>query len=43
MNKKKRDILNCIMNETFINQRVLSEQCGHSLGSVNKSMKELIR
>ena len=42
MNKKKYDILNFLIKEPYVNQRILSEQCGHSLGTVNKCIKELI-
>ena len=42
MNKQKLDVLNTLMKEPYLNQRILSEQCGHSLGIVNKSIKSLI-
>ena len=42
MNNQKWDILNTLLSEPFINQRILSEACGHSLGVVNRSIKELI-
>ena len=42
MNNSKQDILNNLMNEPFINQRILAAQTGHSLGIVNRSLKELI-
>ena len=42
MNNSKQDILNNLMNEPFINQRILATQTGHSLGIVNRSIKELI-
>ena len=42
MNNSKQDILNDLMNEPFINQRILAAQTGHSLGIVNRSIKELI-
>ena len=42
MNNSKQDILNNLMNEPFINQRILAAQTGHSLGIVNRSIKELI-
>lgn len=41
MNKNEADILNAILQEPFVNQRILSENSGHSLGMVNKSLKEL--
>lgn len=42
MNKQERDILNRLLLEPYINQRILSESCGHSLGVVNRSIKNLI-
>ena len=36
------DILNTIINEPFINQRILSKASGYSLGQVNKSLKMLV-
>lgn len=42
MNKQEMDILSSLLVEPFINQRVLSEITGHSLGVVNKSIKNLI-
>lgn len=43
MNKQESDILNTLLIEPFINQRILSETSGHSLGVVNKSIKALIK
>ena len=43
MNKQESDILNAILLEPFINQRILAEVSGHSLGVVNRSIKELIK
>lgn len=43
MNKQESDILNTLLLEPFINQRVLAEVSGHSLGVVNCSLKELIK
>ena len=43
MNKQESDILNTLLIEPFVNQRVLSEVSGHSLGVVNRSLKNLIR
>ena len=34
MNKQELDILNSLYMEPFINQRILSEMSGHSLGVV---------
>lgn len=42
MNKQKLDVMNTLMNEPYTNQRMLSEQCGHSLGIINKSIKALM-
>lgn len=43
MNKQESDILNALLLEPFINQRILAEVSGHSLGAVNRSLKELIK
>lgn len=43
MNKHESDILNALLLEPFINQRILAEVSGHSLGVVNHSIKELIK
>ncbi|MCM1342916.1 MAG: NTP transferase domain-containing protein [Lachnospiraceae bacterium] len=43
MNKQERDILSKLLQEPFINQRMLSESCGHSLGVVNRSLRDLIK
>ena len=43
MNKQESDILNTLLQEPFINQRILAEVSGHSLGVVNRSIKELIK
>ena len=42
MNKQESDILRTLFMEPFINQRILSETSGHSLGVVNRSIKALI-
>lgn len=42
MNKQESDILNTLRLEPFINQRILAEVSGHSLGVVNRSVKELM-
>lgn len=42
MNKQESDILRTIFTEPFINQRILSETSGHSLGVVNRSIRSLI-
>lgn len=41
MNKQEFDVLRTLLIEPFINQRVLSEVSGHSLGVVNRSLKSL--
>lgn len=43
MNKKEMDILSALLVEPFINQRILSEMTGYSLGVVNKSIKSLMK
>ena len=43
MNKKELDILNKLQREPFINQRILSETTGYSLGTVNQAVRNLIR
>lgn len=43
MNKQESDILNSLYIEPFINQRILAETSGHSLGVVNHSLKELLK
>lgn len=42
MNKQESDVLRTLFIEPFINQRILSEASGHSLGVVNRSLKTLI-
>ena len=39
---QESDILRTIIYEPFINQRILSEASGHSLGVVNRSLKRLM-
>ena len=43
MNKQENDILNTLLLESFVNQRVLAEISGQSLGVVNRSLKELMK
>ena len=43
MNKREADILLSLYSEPFINQRILSQVTGHSLGIVNKSIKNLVK
>lgn len=42
LTKQEADILYELYKEPFINQRILSETSGHSLGVVNRSLKRLI-
>ena len=42
VNKQESDILNTLLSKPFENQRVLAKNSGHSLGIVNRSIKELI-
>ena len=42
MNKQDMDILNVLHSEKYKNQRDLAENSGHSLGVVNRSLKDLI-
>ena len=41
MNSQESDILKSLLYEPFVNQRILAEKSGHSLGVVNKSLKYL--
>lgn len=43
MNKQESEVLNALFLEPYINQRILSGFCGHSLGVVNRSLKNLIK
>lgn len=43
MNRQEKDILLSLHSEPFINQRILSETSGYSLGTVNHSLKNLIK
>ena len=36
------DILSVLCDEPFVNQRILAETSGHSLGVVNRSLRSLI-
>lgn len=42
MNKQEYDVLNVLITGPYINQRILAEDSGHSLGTVNKAIKTLI-
>lgn len=41
MNMQESDVLKTLHSESFINQRILAESSGHSLGVVNRSVKYL--
>ena len=41
MNMQERDLLNELCREPFVNQRILAEKSGYSLGKVNQSLKNL--
>lgn len=42
MNKQESDLLLCLKNAPFVNQRALAKASGYSLGLVNSSLKVLI-
>ena len=42
MNNQEKDVLKYIFKEKSINQRMIAEATGHSLGTVYKCIKELI-
>lgn len=42
MNKQEADLLLCLKNTAFINQRTLSKDSGYSLGLVNTALNNLI-
>lgn len=41
MNAPECDVLNTLLNNPYVNQRTLAENCGHALGAVNKALKTL--
>ncbi|MBQ9049180.1 MAG: NTP transferase domain-containing protein [Lachnospiraceae bacterium] len=41
MNVYESEIMNILYKEPFVNQRILAETTGHSIGSVNKSLRQL--
>lgn len=43
MNIQEKDIMNSLKKEPYTNQRILSETTGHSLGVVNRSIKNLTK
>ena len=42
MNRQEMDVLRTLMSESFTNQRIMSETTGHSLGVINRSIKNLL-
>lgn len=43
MNIQEKDILQILFTESYINQRILAELSGHSLGIVNRSIASLVK
>lgn len=41
MNIQEYDLMNCIIEQSYVNQRILSGMTGYSLGKVNSSLKKL--
>ncbi len=41
MNIQELDILNSLAEEPFVNQRLLAQRCGRSLGAVNRALRTL--
>lgn len=41
MNRQECDVLCALMEAPYFSQRSLSERCGHSLGIINRSLKQL--
>lgn len=42
MNLQESDVLRTLLYEPFINQRILAESSGHSVGVVNRSLRQLM-
>ena len=42
MNSQELDIMKILFTRPFVNQRILAEESGHSLGVVNRSLKNLM-
>lgn len=42
MNRQECDVLRALFAKSFINQRILAETAGHSLGIINRSIKSLM-
>ena len=40
MTEQEKDILISLKKDSFINQRMLAENTGHSLGIINRSLKK---
>lgn len=43
MNRQERDILKIFLERQYINQRILTDLSGYSLGVVNRSIKNLVK
>ena len=43
MNLQESDILRVLLDEPYINQRILAEASGHSIGVVNRSLRQLMK
>ena len=43
MNKTEMDLVKSLYEKPFVNQRLLAEDTGYSLGKVNQSLKELVK
>lgn len=43
MNIQEMDIMKTLLSEPFLNQRILAEQSGHSVGVVNRSLRTLVQ
>ena len=41
MNIQESDVLRTLLGKPYVNQRILSESTGHSLGVINRSIKNL--
>lgn len=41
LTKQERDVLGALLQEPFINQRILAEKCRYSLGTINRALKVL--
>ena len=43
MNIQELDIMKILMDKPFVSQRILAEESGHSLGVVNRSLRNLAK